>query len=311
MRVVLFGTGTFAVPALEAMAPHLVRVVSQPDRPTGRGLRLQASPVKQRALELGLAVETPERCRAPAFVDALEALEADFLLVASYGQILSERVLASARRGGINLHGSVLPRWRGAAPIQRCLEAGETTTGVTLMQMDRGMDTGDIIEIRTTAIDPDETYGELEARLAGIAAEQIAAWAPAIVRGEYPRIPQDPSQASLAPKVLRDEARLRFQDPADRAYNRYRAFTPNPGAFAETSRGRVRIGRALRRPGRGTPGDVLTISPELVVAFAEGALAWLEVQPEGKKRMSGRDFANGARIRPGDSLLKENDGHNP
>ncbi|MCO5296684.1 MAG: methionyl-tRNA formyltransferase [Fimbriimonadaceae bacterium] len=308
MRVVFFGTGAFAVPALESMAPHLVLVVSQPDRPSGRGLRLHASPVKQRALELGLHVETPERSRAPEFVEHLRSLDADFLLVASYGQILSQAVLDSARQGGINLHGSILPAWRGAAPIQRCLEAGETVTGVTLMQMDRGMDTGDLINVCRVPIDPDETYGMLEERLARVAAAQVVLWAARLAAGAYTRRPQDSSRATLAPKVERHEARLRLAAPLSGEYNRYRAFTPNPGAFVETAHGRLRVWDARRRTGQGSPGDVVATSPELVVAFADGAMAWLEVQPEGKKRMSGRDFANGARIRAGDSLLKENDG---
>lgn len=308
MRIVLLGTGAFAVPALEAMAPHVVLAVSQPDRPSGRGLRLHASPVKFRALELGLPVETPSTSRAPGFVDRLRELDADFLLVASFGQILSQAVLDAARRGGINLHGSLLPKWRGAAPIQRCLEAGETTTGVTLMQMDRGMDTGDVIDVRETAIGPDETYGDLEGRLAKIAAEQIEEWAPRIVAGNYPRTPQDSAFATLAPKVERREAQLRFSSGVRAMVDRYRAFTPNPGAFVETSHGRLRLWMARRAQGFGDPGEVLATSPELVVAFHEGAMEWKEVQPEGKKRMSGRDFANGARLRPGATLLKENDG---
>jgi methionyl-tRNA formyltransferase len=296
LRLVYFGTASFAVPALRRLAPHIVLVVTQPDRPSGRGMRLQPSPVKQAALELGLPVESPERSRSPEFVKRLREAEADALLVAAYGQILSERVLDSARRGGINLHGSILPEYRGAAPIQRCILDGRSETGVTLMQMDRGMDTGDMIAIERTPIGPEETYGELQDRLAEKAADLAEVWMPRIVAGEYPRTPQPDVGATLAPKVTKAEAELRFDEPVEREHNRYRAFTPSPGAFIRTTHGVLRIHRARRAEGDGAPGTVLTVGPELAVGFGGGAMALLEVQPEGKRRMSGRDWANGARL---------------
>ena len=308
MRIVALGTGAFAVPAIRALSPHIVLVVSQPDRPSGRGMRVHGSPVKLAAIELGLPVETPVRCGSPEFVERVRGEGADFLLVASYGQILSQAVLDSARRGGINLHGSILPRWRGAAPIQRCLEAGDAETGVTLMQMDRGMDTGDIIEIRRTAIGRDETYGELHDRLAQIAADQAREWAPRIVAGEYPRTAQHNGAATLAPKVKREHAEIDLAGDAAREYDTFRAFTPIPGAFVRTSTGRVKVWRAHRVEGASPPGTVLQTQPELVVAFGNGALAFDEVQPEGKKRMAGTDLANGLRIKPGFGWLKEEHG---
>jgi methionyl-tRNA formyltransferase len=247
-------------------------------------------------------VETPIKSRTAEFVERLRAEDADVLVVAAYGQILSQAVLDSARRGGINLHGSILPKYRGAAPIQRCLLAGETETGVTLMQMDRGMDTGDMIDIERVGIGPDETYGELQERLAHIAADLAERWITRIVAGDYPRTPQDHEEATHAPKVEKAEAELRFDRPAQGEYDRYRAFTPSPGPFLNTQRGIVRISRMARAEGQGEPGTVLQASP-LVVAFSTGALELVEVQPEGKKRMSGRDFANGARIRPGERLI--------
>src|SRR5262249_18938452 len=153
---------TFAVPALQELKDHISLVVTQPDRPSGRGMRMHSSPVKEAALEIGLPVETPEKSRAPEFVERLQSENADALVVASYGQILSQRVLDSAKRGGINLHGSILPKYRGAAPIQRAILDGEPETGITLMQMDKGMDSGDIIAIERTPIGSDETYGELQ-----------------------------------------------------------------------------------------------------------------------------------------------------
>ncbi len=303
MRLIYFGTGAFALPALRALAPHIVLVVTQPDRPTGRGMRLQPAPAKVLAQELGLAVESPEKTRAPEFVARLRELEADALVVASYGQILSTAVLESARRGGINLHGSILPEYRGAAPIQRCILDGRTETGITLMQMDRGMDTGDAIEIVRTPIGLDETYGELQDRLALIAAEMAVDWMPRIVVGQYERTPQDSSLATVAPKIEKAEAELSFGRPAEEEYNRFRAFTPAPGPFIRTSSGVLRMHTARLAEGSGEPGTVLAVSPEPVVAFSGGALRLLEVQPEGKRRMSGRDWANGSRLKVGDRFL--------
>jgi methionyl-tRNA formyltransferase len=299
-RIVFFGTAEFAVPALRAAAEHVALVVAQPDRPRGRGMRPTPTPVKAAAEELGLPVETPEKSRAADFVERLRSLDADLLLVAAYGQILSQAVLDSARQGGINLHGSILPRYRGAAPIQRCIQAGETQTGVTLMQMDRGMDTGDIIAIERLAIGPDETYGELQARLASLAAEMTVRWLPKLTSGDYPRMPQDHELASHAAKVLKEEAELKATDHAKEAYDRFRAFTPSPGAWMQTAFGRLKVSAARFGPVEGPPGTLL--APDQV-ALKNGSLRLLQVQLEGKKSMSGRDLANGLRLKPGDRLL--------
>lgn len=305
MRLVFFGTAEFAVPSLEALAEHVVLVVSQPDRPSGRGLGLKPSPVTSAAERLGLTVETPVKCRAPEFVERVAALAPDALVVAAYGQILSEALLGTAKRGGINVHGSALPKYRGAAPIQRAVLAGDAFTGVCLMQMDKGLDTGDVIACELTAVGPEETAGELTARLAGIGARLAAAWMPLIAAGQYERTPQDHSQATHAPKLTKEEGELSFSRPAAEEAARFRAFTPNPGASLKTSRGTLRLWRASLEPVQpqgDVPGAVLAVRPNLVVAFEGGALCLAEVQPEGKKRMSGADWANGARIRPGDDL---------
>jgi len=302
MSLIYFGTGSFALPALRALAGDVSLVVTQPDRPTGRGMRLQPSPVKTLATELGIRVETPEKSRTPEFIALLEAEKADALIVASYGQILSQRILDSARFGGINLHGSILPRYRGAAPIQRCILNGEIETGVTLMQMDKGMDTGDVIHISRTAIGSDETYGELQDRLAAIAADLAAEWISKIVNGDYPRVAQSGEFATIAPKIEKAEAELSFARSASEEYNRFRAFTPAPGAFVRTSYGLLRISVARLSFLDGEPGSILLTSP-LTIAFGDGSLEIHEVQPEGKKRMSGKDFANGARLRPGTCLV--------
>jgi methionyl-tRNA formyltransferase len=308
LRLVYFGSAGFAIPALERLAAHVVLVVSQPDQPTGRGLEMRATPVKTRALELGLTVETPEKSRAPEFVERIEGLDADALVVAAYGQILSERLLNSARQGGINLHGSILPRWRGAAPIQRAIEAGDPISGVTLMQMARGMDTGDIIAIEETPIGADETAGELFDRLAEIAGEMAVEWMPLIAAGEYPRQKQEDAEATLAPKVTKEDARLTFEMTAEEAYRRFRAFTPAPGAFLETTKGPVKILRARLGEGYLGTGYVGDVKPDLTVGFADGgAMRLLEVQPAGRKRMTGTEFANGARLAVGECLMVTKD----
>jgi methionyl-tRNA formyltransferase len=303
MRLIYFGTASFAIPALKAVSDSVCLVVTQADRPGRRGMQLQPSPVKLAAQELGIEVQTPEKSRSPEFVELLQSLSADALLVAAYGQILSSAVLESASQGGTNLHGSILPKYRGAAPIQRCILAGENETGVTLMQMDKGMDTGDIISIARMPIREDETYGELQDRLADIAARIAREWMPRICAGDYPRTPQNDSEATLAPKVEKAEAELRFDRSAVEEYNRFRAFTPSPGAFIRTRFGLVRVGDARLGTESGPSGVVLSTTSSCAVAFASGSLNLVEVQPEGKKRMTGKDFANGLRLRAGDSLL--------
>ncbi len=301
MRLIYFGTGTFALPTLQSLAEHTVLVVTQPDRPSGRGLRLAPSPVKTLAQSLELPVASPERSRAPEFLELLQSQEADALVVASYGQILSTAVLESARCGGINLHGSILPRYRGAAPIQRAILEGETQTGITVMQMDKGMDTGDIISIERLPIGADETYGELQDRLAELAASMALTWLPKIVAGDYPRTVQVNAHMTLAGKVEKEEAELKWDGSAEIEYRRFRAFTPTPGPFMKTNQGLLRLHSLRMSDLNGAPGTVLSVNP-LTLALDSGALQFLELQPEGKKRMSGRDFANGARLKVGMSL---------
>jgi methionyl-tRNA formyltransferase len=300
VSIVFFGTAEFAVPILEAIRAEVSLVVTQPDRPTGRGLKLQASPVKLKAQESGLKVESPEKSRSSEFVDYIAGLKPEILLVAAYGQILSERLLQTAEHGGINLHGSILPKYRGAAPIQRSILSGDHETGVTLMQMAKGMDSGDIIEIRNTEIGPDESYGEVQARLAAIAAAQAKDWLAMLMSGGYPRVPQIEDQATYAPKIEKEEAELKFERAAAQEYNRFRAFTPAPGAYFVSRFGRVRLSSVRRSDWEGEQGTVRT--PNLV-AFKDGSLELLEVQPEGKRKMNGRDFFNGYRLRNGESIV--------
>jgi methionyl-tRNA formyltransferase len=302
VRIVYFGTSEFAVPALQALAPHVVLVVSQPDRPTGRGMKLQSSPVKKIALELGLPVETPEKARTPEFVELVAALDADVHVVAAYGQILSTRLLETAKNGGINLHGSILPCYRGAAPIQRSILNGDDETGVTLMQMDKGMDTGDMIDIAKTRIGPDETYGELQTRLSIIARDLVSAWIDRLAAGEYPRMPQESEFATYANKIDRTETELQTARSGLAEYDRYRAFTPSPSVFLQTLHGRLKIKDAKLSSLVGEPGKILALNP-LTVSFSDASLEVHSVQPEGKPAMSGSDWANGQRLSVGDTIV--------
>lgn len=303
MRLAYFGTSGFAVPALRALAESVVVVVTQPDRPAGRRQELRPSPVKLAGQELSLPLQAPPKVRDPDFIASVRSLDLDALVVASYGQILPEALLGAAKRGGINLHASILPKYRGAAPIQRAILAGETETGVTLMQMDKGMDTGDIIAIERTRIGPTEAAGELEQRLASIAAKLAAEWMPDIVAGNYGRIPQGPAEATLAPKMTPADAEITFALDVEEAYRRYRAATPRPGAVLIGSQVRMKVLEAAISPETGLAGTVLGVDAlGLTVAFEGGSLLLKIVQPEGKKAMSANDYANGQRLKVGSGL---------
>lgn len=233
----------------------------------------------------------------------IESRDFDALVVASYGQILSQQLLEAAKRGGINLHASILPKFRGAAPIARAILQGEIETGVTLMQMDKGMDSGDIISIERIAIGPDETAGQLESRLADLAAAMAAAWLPRIVAGPYPRTRQVHEQATLAPKIEKAEAAIDYEMTAEDAYGRFRAFTPRPGATLVGAREPLRILRCRIGEHSGSPGKVLALGPEgLTVGMTSGSLMLSDVQPAGKRAISWNDLANGWRLNLGDRL---------
>ena len=301
MRIVFFGTSDFAVPALRALSSNVVLVVCQPDRPSGRGMKLQPCPVKRVALELGLPVETPEKARVTEFVELVAALEPDVHIVAAYGQILSMKLLETASNGGINLHGSILPAFRGAAPIQRCILNGETITGVTLMQMDKGMDTGDMIDVVSTPIGSDETYGELQSRLSVLARDLVVEWIERLAAGNYPREPQDNDLATYANKIERPETELSVHRSGFEEYDRFRAFTPSPSVFLNTTHGRLKIKEARMERVDLPPGQVVSLNP-LTVSFVGTSLALNTVQPEGKPAMSGADWALGKHLSIGNII---------
>jgi methionyl-tRNA formyltransferase len=247
--------------------------------------------------ELGLPLLTPERARNPEFIAQIELLRPDLLVVASYGQILRPRLLAAGKHGAINLHGSLLPRWRGAAPIQRAIEAGDEVTGVTLMQMDAGMDTGPLIDAVTTDIGPDETYGELQNRLADLSADLLGEWWERLRQGAFSALPQTEIGACLAPKIEPSEREVHVAESAWTAARRVRALTPTPGAAMTVAGRRVALVKVEPVESPAQSGTVVSVKP-LVLAMGEGALVLHRIRPEGKTEMSGTDWANGARLAP-------------
>jgi methionyl-tRNA formyltransferase len=286
-----------------------VAVITQPDKPAGRGRAVTPSPVKRRALEAAVPVLQPPRLRDPGWPERLALHRADVAVVAAFGQILPKAVLDVPTHGSINVHGSLLPRYRGAAPVAWAIMRGETETGITTFQMDPGMDTGDMLLREATAIGPDETAGELSARLAGIGARLLLQTLDGLE--SLPRIPQDPAQATLAPRLKKEDGWLRPAEAARALVNRVRGCNPWPGAALLTAAGRLLVWRARALPGITTdsPGTLVPspLSPEgrgqgegpLAIATGDGLLLPLEVQPENRKAMSWPDFLRGARLAAG------------
>jgi methionyl-tRNA formyltransferase len=306
VRVVFFGTPDFAVPSLRALVGEgfeVVSVVTRPDRPTGRH-RSRATPsaVKSAALAEDLPVLQPERPSAADFVEAVRSLAPDISIVAAYGHILSQALLDVPRLGSVNVHASLLPALRGAAPIQRAILDGCTETGITIMQMDAGMDTGPILHQVATPLPPDETGGELATRLAELGAEAlIEALTLLDEAGLEPR-PQDGSRATFAPKITREEERIDWTRPAETVARKIRAFDPRPGAWTSCRSRELKLfgGRALE--GAGRPGQVLEAGEALLVACGAGAVSVADVQPAGRARMAAGAFVNGRGIATGDLL---------
>jgi len=299
---VFAGTPEFALPCLDAClrAPaDVVAVYTQPDRPAGRGRKLFASPIKQRAIEAGIPVEQPLTLKNAAAQARLAELAPDLMIVVAYGLILPRRVLALPRLGCWNVHASLLPRWRGAAPIQRAILAGDTQTGVDLMQMEAGLDTGPILLERRTPITAGETGGSLHDTLAGLGAEVLSEGLERIARGEtLPAQAQPDAGATYAHKIDKAEARLDWNEPAAALARKVRAFNPWPVAEAELHGERLRIwsAEALAEPTLAQPGTILDSSRDaLDVATGDGVLRIREVQREGGRRVSVRDWQNARR----------------
>lgn len=304
MRIVFFGTPAFAVPSLRALADSrqdVAAVVTRPDRPQGRSRStLVPPPVKELALELGLTVLQPERPVGDVFTAGLRHLRAELGVVVAYGHILRPEVLAIPARGMINVHASLLPRWRGAAPIPWAILNGDSETGVSIMRMEAGLDSGPVLKRMATPIDPDETGGSLADRLADIGAKALVDVIHRLAKGDLPGEPQDPSAVTFAPKIDRDATRLSFEGPALAAARKVRAFDPVPGAWTTLQGAAVKLFGGRPATGVGRPGEVIAAGRSLVIACGEDALEVLEAQPAGRNRITVDAWVRGRGIAVGD-----------
>lgn len=307
MRIIFAGTPAFAATALRALlhAGHgVVLVLTQPDRPSGRGLCMKPSEVKQVALEHGIAVDQPASLRDEAVLARLRRVAADVLVVAAYGLILPPAVLTVTPLGCINIHASLLPRWRGAAPIQRALLAGDTESGISIMQMDAGLDTGPVLLVRRVPIASDETGGSLEAKLAVAGGETIVAALAAIGQGQLSSQPQSQAGVTYAHKISREEGRLAWVRTAVELERAIRAYDPVPGAYTTLGGQPLKVWRAradAAQPGV-EPGTVVDTTADLAVACGEGILRILELQRAGGRRQPAAEFLRGAAIVSGARL---------
>ncbi|MFY9557129.1 MAG: methionyl-tRNA formyltransferase [Blastocatellia bacterium] len=311
------GTPEFAVPSLHRLVldgHQIPAVFTQPDKPAGRGKHLHAPAVKTYALDRGMSLYQPSKIRSNEEVRAIfEEISPDACIVAAYGKILPEWLLVIPRLGCINVHASLLPKYRGAAPVNRAIANGERETGVTIMQMDAGMDTGPMLATSAIVIGDSETAPELSARLARLGAELLSETLPRIESGAVRPIAQDDSQAAYAPLLKREEGLIDWRLKANNIANRVRGFQPWPGSYTDFRGGRLIVWRA--KEASDAPGDVLlagdaeprtilsTNEAGIRIACGEGSVLLVEeVQVEGKRRVSAREFANGARLKPGDRI---------
>ena len=320
LRVAYFGTPDFAVPSLTRVIDAgypVVAVITQPDRPRGRGQKPSQGPVKMLAAARGIPVLQPERLRNDEFLGALAALAPDIGVVAAYGKILPEPVLTLPRLGLINVHASLLPRWRGASPVHRAVMAGDPVTGVSIMRVLRELDAGGVFDVARRPIGPNDTADEVERDLAAIGAELLVKVLGAIERGEALETPQDPSQVTYAPLLTKEEGRIDWGAAARSIHNQVRGLHPWPLAFTFLNGARVIVRRSalpedadaratapdLAIPASGTaaaPGEVVSVRGEHIsVATGEGLLHLVQIQSEGRRALSAREFAAGMRLAPG------------
>src|SRR5438132_2397327 len=302
MRIVFIGAGEIGVPALRVLlqsSEHdLVAVVTQPDKPVGRAQQIEPSPIRKALAETKTSILEPARIKNRQVIDEIRALTPDIIAVMAYGQILPREVLDIPAIACLNLHASLLPRWRGAAPIQAAIAAGDRETGITVMYMAEGLDTGDILLQREIEILPTDAGGSLHDRLAQIAPEALLDALQMLAKGDAPRITQDNARATYAPKLTRDDGKIDWSEPAEIIERKIRAFNPWPGPFALVTE---KSGRTLRLKvfdaqivgGKGRPSEILRSQNELVIAAGQGALSLGEVQLEGKRRMSASEFLRG------------------
>ena len=305
MRILFWGTPAFALPALRALddeGHEVVGVVTQPDRPAGRGRDVAMSPVKREALEMMIPVLQPEKARGLEFMEQVRALEPDLSVVVAYGQILKPEVLELPRMGSFNIHGSLLPELRGAAPVQWAVIRGFDTTGVTIMRMDAGLDSGPMLLKVEEPILPDESASELASRLAEIGAEALVEALAMIEAGQLAEEPQDHAKATYAPKLDREAARIDWSLPAIEVARWIRGLDDVPGAWSPLgARGPVKFFRPHIEAGQGEPGAVLAADEEgVLIAAGEDAVRVREVQPPGKRRMRAAEWVHGRGVAVGD-----------
>jgi len=300
MRILFIGTGEIGVPTLEALlkSEHdVVGVVTQPDKPVGRAQQIEAPPIKKvvigRARPPGAPILQPPRIKDPQAIEEIRALTPDVIVVMAYGQILPRAVLEVPMVACLNLHASLLPRWRGAAPIQAAIAAGDQKTGITVMYMDEGLDTGDILLQRTVDIPPDDTGGSLHDRLAQIAPDALFESLRLLATGNAPCTRQDSSLATYAPKLRREQGKIDWFETAEVIERKIRAFNPWPGAFTQIGGQNLKIFSATLVDLSGQPGEILRSQGQLVIAAGKRALSLGDVQLEGKRRMSAAEFLRG------------------
>ncbi len=300
LKIVFFGTPSFAAECLEFLIAHKVQIVSvvtQPDKPKGRSLQPAPSAVKALILEKALQIPVlqPEKASDAEFLGQLASLKADLFVVVAYGQILSQKLLDLPPLGCINVHASLLPKYRGAAPIQRCLMDGEKETGIAIQKMVRQLDAGDVVSVSKTEIPSDMTFGELQAKLVSLAKPLLLEVIQKYERGVPPAEPQNPEQVSYASKIELEEGLIDWRRPSQEIHDLIRAFSPKPGAWCwiyfSNERKRLKILRSRVVVGQGAPGELL--SKEGIVSCGEGSIQLLEVQPEGKKVMKASDWLRG------------------
>ena len=309
MRILFMGTPDFALFTLRALREsgrEVVGVVTQPDKPRGRGYNLQPPPVKVYAMEQGLAVYQPETLKNGAFDDTLKALAPDVIVVVAYGKILPQSVLELPRYGCINVHGSLLPAYRGAAPMQRAIIDGCSETGVTTMQMAAGLDTGDMLVVRRVPIGENDNFEDIHDRLGVAGADALLETLALLERGALCPVPQEDAMATYAAKIEKADCLLDFTQSARRVHDRIRGLSPIPLAFTHTPDGKLlkvlksRVGTVGR--GDAAPGTVLALGESVIVACGEGTVELLALLPEGKGRMSAADYVRGRRLAVGDIL---------
>ena len=313
-RAVFFGTPEFAVSGLRALTEvaEVTLVVTQPDRPKGRGMKLAPPPVKLLAEQLSIPVVQPTKIRTPEFAERLRAEQADVALVIAYGRILPTQLLAAPRLGCLNVHASLLPKLRGAAPIQWSIVRGERETGVCLMRMDEGLDTGPVFARESLVIDPDETAAELSERLSALGAELVVRELPRVVAGELQPQPQEHAEASLAPILAKQDGELDFQRSARAVHDWVRGFAPWPSAYTWLAGTRLKLHRTqvlhdqTANTTHARPGELLSATRDGIdVACGVGTLRVLELQLEGARRLSAAEFLAGHRIGPGTQLGRD------